>query len=139
MLQHVGESLDVIIDRTPICHPEMAGEGIEYSWDIAKTIYRIMPYKLKKTKKSFLECVDKALNPDVSLTIDKVRRCSRKARDYIVACYNLHQTQDERENDEILHKASSHLDIEKIVKQRKCHREALSCECSFVTYLFNNK
>ena len=91
-----------------------------------------MPFKIKKPKKSFLECVNKAFNPDESLTIKKVRRCSRKAHNYIVAYYNLHKTQEERENDEIIYKALSHLDIEKIVKERKCHCEALSSDYSFL-------
>jgi hypothetical protein len=32
LLQYHGRQLGVIIDRTPKCHPEMAGEGIEYNW-----------------------------------------------------------------------------------------------------------
>jgi hypothetical protein len=30
MLQHIGEKLGCFMDRTPKCHPEKAGEGIEY-------------------------------------------------------------------------------------------------------------
>jgi hypothetical protein len=36
LLQYHGRQLGVVIDRTPKCHPEMAGEGIEYNWGCAK-------------------------------------------------------------------------------------------------------
>lgn len=29
-------NMSVLIDRTPKCHPELAGEGIEYTWENAK-------------------------------------------------------------------------------------------------------
>eukprot|EP00978_Attheya_sp_CCMP212_P041040 scaffold230583_cov65-Attheya_sp.AAC.1 len=38
LLQTVGEEIgkergiNIIIDRSPKCHPEVAGEGIEYTW-----------------------------------------------------------------------------------------------------------
>ena len=53
MLQHVGDKLGVTIDRTPKCHPEMAGEGIEYIWGIIKTKYRTIPFNKKKSKTDF--------------------------------------------------------------------------------------
>jgi len=40
LLQYHGRQLGVIIDRTPKCHPEMAGEGIEYNCGCAKGFYR---------------------------------------------------------------------------------------------------
>ena len=36
LLQYHGRFLGVIVDRTPKCHPEIAGEGIEYDWAAAK-------------------------------------------------------------------------------------------------------
>jgi hypothetical protein len=35
LLQYYGQKLGVQVDRTPKCHPEMAGEGIEYLWALA--------------------------------------------------------------------------------------------------------
>ena len=32
MLMVYGTQMGVSVDRTPKCHPEMAGEGIEYAW-----------------------------------------------------------------------------------------------------------
>ena len=39
-LQVVMERLDVNVLSTPICHPEIAGEGIEYCWGIGKKDFR---------------------------------------------------------------------------------------------------
>ena len=36
MLQSIARDLGVCIDRTPKCHCELAGEGIEYAWAWAK-------------------------------------------------------------------------------------------------------
>lgn len=44
LLQHVAHELGAEVDRTPKCHPELAGEGIEYSWGKAKQYYRGCPF-----------------------------------------------------------------------------------------------
>ena len=38
-LMYLGERLGVEIDRSSKSHPELAGEGIEYSWGRAKYVY----------------------------------------------------------------------------------------------------
>jgi hypothetical protein len=35
------QSMGVLVDRTPKCHCELAGEGIEYSWSCAKKIFTV--------------------------------------------------------------------------------------------------
>ena len=40
LLQFHREQMGVKVDRTPKCHPEIAGEGIEYAWGISKLVYR---------------------------------------------------------------------------------------------------
>jgi hypothetical protein len=52
-LQHVGHKLGVSVIITPKFHAEMAGEGIKYSWGVAKSLYRRMPLDSKKGKSSF--------------------------------------------------------------------------------------
>jgi hypothetical protein len=59
LLQYHGRQLGVIIDRTPKCHPEMAGEGIEYNWGCAKGFYHRLPITEKRTKNKFSESVKK--------------------------------------------------------------------------------
>ena len=52
LLQYHARLLGVIVDRTPKCHPEIAGEGVEYSWGCAKGTYRRLPFAEKKRKLS---------------------------------------------------------------------------------------
>jgi hypothetical protein len=53
LLQYYGQKLGVQVYRTPKCHPEMAGEGIEYLWALAKLYYRYAPLSAKRAKKDF--------------------------------------------------------------------------------------
>ncbi len=39
-LMYLGEHLNVEVDRSTKCHPELVGEGIEYTWGCAKGLYR---------------------------------------------------------------------------------------------------
>ena len=36
LLQYHARKLGALVDRSPKCHPELAGEGIEYLWGLAK-------------------------------------------------------------------------------------------------------
>jgi hypothetical protein len=47
------KGIGVMIDRTPKCHCELAGEGIEYTWGCAKNHYRRQPLKHKKRQGKF--------------------------------------------------------------------------------------
>ena len=38
MLQTKGQEMGMLVDRTPKCHCELAGEGIEYAWGCAKKL-----------------------------------------------------------------------------------------------------
>ncbi len=89
MLQYIGgEKLGIVIDRTPKCSPELAGEGVEYSWACAKGWYRLQPNSKKKTKESFHNLVKECLGPKILSTV-RVRMFSRRAREYIEAYYLL--------------------------------------------------
>ena len=73
-------------DRSPVAHPEIVGDGIEFDWANSKLSYRAYPLKTKRNKKKFHELVDCVLGPTV-LTIDVVRSNARRARQYMLA-YN---------------------------------------------------
>jgi len=92
-----AHSIRIIVDRTPVCHPEIAGEGIEYTWAVAKIILRMIPYSERKKQKDFLKQVQAALctkkENNGKLTIETVRKLSARARDYMAAYYILHQKQ----------------------------------------------
>jgi len=48
LLRSIGTKMGVIVDRTPKCHCELAGEGVEYSWGCAKNEYRRKPHLLSQ-------------------------------------------------------------------------------------------
>ena len=83
-LQKMGRDMEVIIDRTPKCHCEIAGEGIEYSWGLGKNKYRALPIVEKKGKTTFHKSVQKCTSRD-TITISFVRKASRRAREYMVS------------------------------------------------------
>ena len=83
LLQFHGNELGVIIDRTPKCHPEIAGEGIEYAWALSKFFYRRSPICQKRTKAKFRQLVSESTNHNTVLNIQRMRSCSKKARCYM--------------------------------------------------------
>jgi hypothetical protein len=84
LLQYYGRQMGVSIDRTPKCHPEIAGDGIEYVWALAKLFYRYQPISRKKNKEFFRLLVEESLSVG-NLTLSRVRKCSKRARDYMLA------------------------------------------------------
>jgi hypothetical protein len=84
LLQYHGRQLGVIIDRTPKCHPEMAGEGIEYNWGCAKGFYRCLPITEKRTKNKFCESVKISLSRNI-MTTERQQMFSCRVRQYRLA------------------------------------------------------
>ena len=88
-LQQKGNECGVNVTYSTKCHPEKAGEGIEFLWALIKNEYRRIPYPQKpKTKEAFHKNVEELI---LKTTVDSVRKCSRKARKYICAYNELHQ------------------------------------------------
>ncbi len=83
LLQYHGRQIGGKVDRTPKCHPDMAGEGVEYDWACGKNVYRRLPLKDKKTKAKFRELVSKCLDTDKVLTIEQQRLFSKRACEYM--------------------------------------------------------
>ena len=73
LLQHHGIKMGVIIDRSPKCHPELAGKGIEYDWGLSKLHYRRNPQKYKRSKEKFHSLVEESTNPKTVLNIQHIR------------------------------------------------------------------
>jgi hypothetical protein len=53
MLIHLGNNLGVEVDRSTKCHPELAGEGIAYTWGRAKGLYRRARLGEKEERRAF--------------------------------------------------------------------------------------
>jgi hypothetical protein len=142
LLQYHGKKLGVIVDRTPKCHPEIAGEGIEYLWGVAKMIYRTFSLVAKKGSEKFLDSVRACTSRD-NLNVDLVRKCSKRARRYMLAyqafndmnknCNNNQEQEQEDDNDDKL--SLSYKLIEKAVKSYKCHRSAMDTDAKFISTL----
>ena len=137
LLQSKGTKLGVKVDRTPKCHCELAGEGIEYSWGCAKNSYRLQPLKNKRRKDAFRKTVRLCLSANV-LTKERVRKFSRRARQYIQAYYILHfGGESEQETLETINKTSeahmiTPMKIENLAKEFKTHRCALDFDKNFI-------
>ena len=84
LLQETLGKRGVIVIRTPKCHSEVAGEGVEYSWGSDKNDYRRLPLHLKKSKENFLSSVKNVLSRE-HLTTKQVRKFARKVRAYTCA------------------------------------------------------
>jgi hypothetical protein len=85
-LQCHGRLLGVKVERTPKCHPEIAGEGVEHDWGCSKNVCCRMPIADKRTKIKFLELVRKAMDSDLALTVERRRLFSKRAREHMLAC-----------------------------------------------------
>jgi hypothetical protein len=148
LLQYYGKKLGVQVDRTPKCHPEMAGEGIEYLWALAKLYYRYAPLSEKRTKKGFQELVDKCLS-NVNLTLSRARTSSRRAREYMLVYkafesldIKQYQNTNNREHNsakkENINSNSVYINynlIEKSIKVYKTHRNAKDFDTRFIERL----
>jgi hypothetical protein len=75
--QYHGKTLGGIVDRTPKCHPEVAGEGIKYSWGCSKGKYCCLPLSGKRKKEKFCKSVWQCLNGNEVLTMESQRMFSK--------------------------------------------------------------
>ena len=83
LLQYHASKLGVTLDRSPKCHPEIAGEGIEYGWAFSKQEYRRSPITLKRSKTKFWDLVRSCLDNTGIMNIKRMRLCSKKSRQYM--------------------------------------------------------
>eukprot|EP00957_Ditylum_brightwellii_P094731 7214168-Ditylum_brightwellii.AAC.1 len=75
--------LNVTVDCSPKGHPEITGEGIEYTWANAKYYLRTVLIGKRKNAQQFLAQVRLALatNKGAYLSRNKIRHFSARARD----------------------------------------------------------
>eukprot|EP00957_Ditylum_brightwellii_P167764 12771434-Ditylum_brightwellii.AAC.1 len=66
--------ISVVVDRTPKGHPELAGEGIEYTWANSKLYLQNVPIGKRRTVEQFHNQVRLALstNEGAKLTKPKI-------------------------------------------------------------------
>ena len=83
-LEEVGKlfGINVTADRTAKCHPETAGEGIEYTWACSKWYMRSIPLANRRSINTFIGSVKICLSTKdwATITKAKVRHFSGRAR-----------------------------------------------------------
>jgi hypothetical protein len=142
LLQYHARLLGVVVDRTPKCHPEIAGEGIEYSWGCAKGTYRRLPFAEKKKKGKFLASVRRCLDRSV-LTISRQRKFSKRARQYMLAYQSIEKKASsskkdaQKGGDKSGEPQMSGYLVEAIIKKfkektYKTHRSAEVCDAGYI-------
>ena len=115
----------IIFMRSPKCHPEIAGEGIEYDWAGAKTAYRQARLSEKRNVAGFKKLVLDCLG---GLGFHQRISFSVKARQYMLA-YEVMAAWEDNELPEGLKNGQAKLPessaqlLDKIVScKKKCHR-----------------
>jgi hypothetical protein len=119
----VEDLLGCHMKLTPKCHPEIAGRGVEYAWGYSKL--RFWKHFNDAVPRHLEENVEKALSTDI-LTINRMRKFARKARDYKLTYAFLIDQAGGKD-------ASAAKDeIEHITKMFKAHRSAMDADYSFI-------
>jgi hypothetical protein len=133
LLQYHATLLGAIVDRSPKCHPELAGEGIEYAWALAKLFYRSQRYELKRKKDNFISLVRRSTSRNDILSIGQVRKCSRRAREYMLAYRAIENVESQMKFQGAQSDVSiSYSMIEKIIKTYKTHRNCLDTDSKWL-------
>ncbi len=133
MMEYIGAKLGVKVILTPKCHAELAGEGVEYDmWACAKGWYRTLSLKEKRGKEYFKISVRKCLSDKV-LSVERIRKFSRRARQSKLAYHFF----DSRQTDpEILHgdvdQQYGPVAVEKLIGKCKTHRCTMDFDFKFI-------
>ena len=142
LLQYYSKKLGVQSDRTPISHPEVAGEGIEFDWGASKLNYRSRPLCEKRSKEKFHKLVSHALSKAV-LSVHQCRHNARRARNYMLAYKSLKSHYDMNgaaisstdNKDDKFDIRLSHSLIEQCVKlfqKRRTHRNVSDFDMKYI-------
>ena len=125
------DKLHVMLRMTPKCHPEIAGQGIEYAWGYAKLRFR--QHFNDRTAANLDNNVRNTLSLNV-LTREHIKKFICKVRDYKLTYLFLLESTNavtgERKNGEL--SSHSHDKIEFIIKLFKQHRSALDSDYAFI-------
>jgi len=143
LLQYHGKMLGVLVDRSPKCHPEVAGEGIEYSWGCGKGKYRRLPLTDKRRKENFRNSVRQCLDRMTVLTIERQRMFSKRARQYMLAYHSIELSKEKRESGGEAESSNAKLEmsaylVEKIIKTYKSHRGATDFDSAYIGAIVND-
>jgi hypothetical protein len=115
---------------TPKYHCELAGEGIEYSWGVAKRSFRMLPLARKRRRENFHASVRQCLG---QLTVELARKLSARARRYMLT-YRYYHMFPAASRTADTPGSLKYADIEKYVKKElKSHRNIGDQEHKFIS------
>ena len=69
----------------------MAGEGVEYTWGVVKSVYRSKPIEMKSSRDKFIATLKQIIMEKI--TKNNVRKFSKRARNFMI-CYEMLGTED---------------------------------------------
>jgi hypothetical protein len=122
---------NVTILVTPKYHCELAGEGIEYSWGLAKRFFRKLPLARKKGRGNFHDSVRECLS---YVNVDHARKFAAKTRRYMLTyafCSKLPEVECHHAGETL-----SFATIEKFVKTEfKTHRSASDQDTGYLAQI----
>ena len=97
----IMKTINVSVEMSPKCHPELAGQGVEYCWGKSKKYYRAQRSAIagSLSEDAFDKLVTKSLRgdgdeSDAPMTLLSVLRFSRKAHFYRMAYHSLSSHED---------------------------------------------
>ena len=145
-IESLAQKLGVKVMCTTKYHAEIAGEGIEYAWGVAKSLFRKIRIstKMDSGRSEFIENVKSVLSTDNKLNLTNIRRFSMRARSYMLVYYAFGKEEarenregiiddDDEENDIVLlPKIATYLQIQKMVKSIHCHRNIVDLDTGYV-------
>ncbi len=150
-LQAKAQQMEVQCLLTPKYHCELAGEGIEFAWGVAKARYRAASMEEKRSVPAFRNLVRRCLSrTDGGLPVRLIRRFSVKARAYICAYYAYETTHENGTVRTAARRAMltegsesqlditpslpplNHQEVQKLMKKFKVHRGALDFDKGFI-------
>ena len=132
------------IDCSPKYHPEIAGEGIEFCWGVAKNTYRGKTISEKKRKENFLRLVAECTCNKSVIRIESVRKFGRRIRRYMLAYLGIERAKLKQSDGNLIHSCDFNLKVpemsvqlvERLVKihksPHKCHRNIVDSELKFL-------
>ena len=130
MLQHIAKCIGVEVLLTPKCHAELAGEGVEYVWGGAKGEYRRLSLAQKRGKDNFKTSLYHCLSEEV-ITIERVRKYARRARQYMMAYHAVDTGQVDPQTHHDCLKFGP-VAVDKLINNFKTHRCVFDFDYKFI-------
>lgn len=122
---------------SPICHPEIAGQGVEYTWGMSKRYYRGMPERLENMHLAGRHMLWHVCEALAHVKPAHSRRFARKCESYKKAYADLDGKAELSEIEALKKEHSTHRDcgrmegafISSIASDLDLHQAEWSCSC----------